>query len=131
MSKTMMACLASFLGVSPFRETQDPMLDARLDFLYRDAGAIEKLDEVDDELRKPARPCMKYVARKMLAWYTMYLPKNNGAVASVEASAPPPRTPDRPAAAADGRGPRRGMALSDDDSAAATQLLNKLALQAG
>ena len=48
MSKMMMACLASFLGVSPFRETQDPMVDARLDFLYRDAGAMEKLDEVDD-----------------------------------------------------------------------------------
>jgi hypothetical protein len=29
-------------------ETQDPMVDARLDFLYRDAGAMEKLDDVDD-----------------------------------------------------------------------------------
>ena len=38
----------SFLGVSPFRETQGPMVDARLDFLYRDASAMEKLDEVDD-----------------------------------------------------------------------------------
>jgi hypothetical protein len=40
-SKTMMACMASFLGVSPFRETQDPMVDARLDFLYRDNGEAE------------------------------------------------------------------------------------------
>ena len=52
MSKTMMACLASFLGVSPFRETQDPMVDARLDFLYRDAGAMEKPDEVNDKVYK-------------------------------------------------------------------------------
>jgi hypothetical protein len=82
--------------------------------------------EVDDEA------CVKYVARKMLAWYyTKFPPKNDGAAADVEASAPPLRTPDRPAAAADGRGPRRGMALSDDESSAATQLLNKLALQAG
>jgi hypothetical protein len=53
-SKMMMACLASFLGVSPFRETQDPMVDARLDFsgLYRDAGTMEKLDEVDDKFDK-------------------------------------------------------------------------------
>jgi hypothetical protein len=117
--KMMIVCLASFLRVSPFRKTQDPVVYARLDFLYRDAGAMEKLDEVDDELRKPARPCMKYVEHKMLAWYTMYLPKNNGAVASVEASAPPPRTPDRPAAAADGPNPKRGTALSDDESKAA------------
>jgi hypothetical protein len=48
----MMACLASFLGVSRFRETQDPKVDARLDFLYTDAGAMEKLDEVDDETCK-------------------------------------------------------------------------------
>ena len=52
MSKTMMACLASFLGVSPFREAQDPMVDARLDFLYRDAGAMEKPDEVNDKVYK-------------------------------------------------------------------------------
>ena len=51
-SKTMMACLASFLGVSPFRETQDPMVDARLDFLYRNAGAMEKLNEVIDKVHK-------------------------------------------------------------------------------
>ena len=52
MSKMMIACLASFLGVSPFKETQDPMVDARLDFLYMDACAMEKLDEVDDETCK-------------------------------------------------------------------------------
>jgi hypothetical protein len=51
-SKMMMACLASFLGVLPFRETQDPMVNARLDFLYRDTGTMEKLDEVDDETCK-------------------------------------------------------------------------------
>jgi hypothetical protein len=56
---------------------------------------MEKLDEVADEA------CMKYAARKMLAWYTVtkYPPKNDGAAAAVEASAPP-RTPDRPATAA-------------------------------
>jgi hypothetical protein len=48
----MMSCLASFLWVSLFMETQDPMVDARLDFLYRDARAMEKLDEVDDEACK-------------------------------------------------------------------------------
>jgi hypothetical protein len=51
-SKMMIACLASFLRVSPFRETQDLMVNASLDFLYRDAGAMEKLDEVDDEACK-------------------------------------------------------------------------------
>jgi hypothetical protein len=35
------AYLASFLGVLPFRETQDPMVDTRLDLLYREA--MEKL----------------------------------------------------------------------------------------
>jgi hypothetical protein len=62
---------------------------------------------------------MKHLARKMLAWYTKYLPKNNGAVAADRASAPPQRIPDRPAAAADGPCPKRGMALSDDESEAA------------
>jgi hypothetical protein len=66
---------------------------------------MEKLEEVDE------RACLKYVARKMLAWYTKYLPNNNGAAAAVEASAPPPRTPDLPAAAADGPRLKRGMAL--------------------
>jgi hypothetical protein len=47
-----MAFLASFVGVSPFRETPDPMVDARLDFLYRDAGAMEKLDDFDDKVYK-------------------------------------------------------------------------------
>jgi hypothetical protein len=70
---------------------------------------------------KPARPCMKYVALKMLAWYTKYPPKNDGAAAAVEASAPPQRTPDRPTAAADEPRPKRGMALSNDDSEAAKE----------
>jgi hypothetical protein len=102
--------LASFFGVSPF--PWDPMVDARLDLLYR--NAMEKLDEVDDE------GCIKYVSRKMLALYTVtkYPPKNDGAAAAVEASAPPPRTPDRPAAAADEHRPKRGMALSNDESEA-------------
>jgi hypothetical protein len=65
------------------------MVDARLDLLYRDT--MEKLDEVDDEA------CMKYVARKMLAWYTKCQPKNDGAAAVIEASAPPQRTPNHPA----------------------------------
>jgi hypothetical protein len=45
--------------VSPFRETQDPMVDARLDLLYKEA--MDKLDEVDD------KACMNYIAREMLA----------------------------------------------------------------
>jgi hypothetical protein len=69
-SKMLIAYLTSFLGVpvSPFRDTQSPMVDSRLDLLYRET--MDKLDEVDDEA------CMKYVARKMLAWYTKYPPKN-------------------------------------------------------
>ena len=112
MSKMMMAFLASFVGVSPFRETPDPMVDARLDFLYRDAGAMEKLDEVET---KSTRPCRKYVARKMLAWNTKYPPKNEAAAEAVEASAPPPSTPDRPTTAADEPHQKRGMALSYDE----------------
>jgi hypothetical protein len=89
------------------------MVDARLNLLYRDT--MEKLDDVDDEA------CMKYVASKMLAWYTKYQPKNNGAAAAIKASAPPPRTPNRPSNAANASGPRpkRGKALSDDESEAA------------
>ncbi len=109
-SKMLIADLASFLKVpwSPFRDTQDPMVDARLDLLYREA--MDKLDEVDDEA------CMKYVARTMLAWYTKYQPKNDGAAAAVEASAAPaPCTTERGSAAAtDGYRPKRGMALSDE-----------------
>ena len=67
----------------------------------------------------------------MLAWNTKYPPKNDGAAAAVEASAPPLRTPDRPTMAADEPRQKRGMALSDDDGQAAKQLLNKRALQAG
>jgi hypothetical protein len=70
-SKMLIAYLASFLRVLPFRDTQDPMVDTRLDLLYRET--MDKLDEVDDEA------CMKYVARRMLAWYTKYPPKNDGA----------------------------------------------------
>jgi hypothetical protein len=33
-SKMLIAYLANFLGVSPFRETQDPMVDTRLDLFY-------------------------------------------------------------------------------------------------
>jgi hypothetical protein len=85
---------ASFFGVSPFREIQNPMVDTRLDLSYKEAK--DTLDEVD------YGACMKYVARKMLAWYTKYPPKNDGAAraAAVEASAaPPPRTPRRPTVA--------------------------------
>jgi hypothetical protein len=55
----------------------------------------------------------------MLAWYTKYPSKNDGGRVPVETSAPPPHSPDHPAAAADGPSPKRGMALSDDESAAA------------
>jgi hypothetical protein len=112
-SKMLIAYLASFLGVSPFRDTQSPMVDARLDLLYREA--MDKLDEVDDEA------CTRYVARKMLAWYTKYPPKNDGAAAAVEAStAPPPRTPDGgpDGGPADEPRPKRGMTLSDDEGQA-------------
>jgi hypothetical protein len=104
----LIAYLASFLRVSPFRDTQDPMVDTRLDLFYREA--MDKLDEVGDEA------FMQFVARKKLAWYTKYPPKNDGATAAVEAStALPPRTPDRgPAAATDGPRPKCGMALFDD-----------------
>jgi hypothetical protein len=61
---------------------------------------------------------MKYVVRKMLAWYTKYPPKNDEAAAAVEASAPPQRTPDRPATAADEPRLKRGMALSNDEGQA-------------
>ena len=71
------------------------------------------------------------LARKMLAWHTKYPPKNDGAAAAVEASAPPPRTPDRPTMTADEPRQKRGMALSDDEGQAAKQLFNKRALQAG
>jgi hypothetical protein len=37
-------------SIAPFRETQDHMVDARLD--YRDAGAMEKLNEVNDKVYK-------------------------------------------------------------------------------
>jgi hypothetical protein len=93
-SKMMMSCLASFLGVSPFRETQDPMVDARLDLTPVPSRSWMK------STTKPARPCVKYVVCKMLAWYTKYPPKNDRAAAAVEASTPPPRNPDRPTAAA-------------------------------
>jgi hypothetical protein len=88
------------------------MVDTRLDLLYREA--MDKLDEVNDEA------CMKYVEHKMLAWYTKYQPKNEGAAAAVEAStAPPPCTPDScPAAATDGPCPKHGMALSNDEGQA-------------
>ena len=67
---------------------------------------------------KSTRPYRKYVARKMLAWNTKYPPKNDGAAAAVEASAPPPRTPDRPTTAANEPRQKRGMALSDDEGQA-------------
>ena len=54
----------------------------------------------------------------MLARNTKYPPKNDGAAAAVEASAPPPRTPDRPTMAADEPRQKRGMALSDDEGQA-------------
>jgi hypothetical protein len=103
------AYLESFLGVSPFLQTQDPRVDARIDVLYRDA--MEKLDEVHDEA------CIKYDLARcaqdagLVHHWAKFPPKNDRAAAAVEASAPPPRTPDRPAAAADGPSPKRGMAL--------------------
>jgi hypothetical protein len=94
------------------------MVDARLDVLYMDACAMEKLSGWMKSMTKSTRPCMKYIARKMLAWYTKYPPKNDGAAAAVEASAPPPRTPDRPTTPAYEPRQKRGMALSDDEGQA-------------
>jgi hypothetical protein len=37
LSKTMIAYLESFLAVQPFRQTQDPCVNARIDILYREA----------------------------------------------------------------------------------------------
>jgi hypothetical protein len=54
----------------------------------------------------------------MLAWDTKYPPKNDAAAAAVEASAPPPRTPDRPTTAANEPRQKRGMTLSDDEGQA-------------
>jgi hypothetical protein len=56
----------------------------------------------------------------MLAWDTKYPPKNrdDAAAAAVEASAPPPRTPDRPTRAANEPHQKRGMALSNDEGQA-------------
>jgi hypothetical protein len=55
MSKMLIAYLASFLGVSPFRETQDPMVDTRLDLLYKEAmDNLDKLDEPQKLTTKPA-----------------------------------------------------------------------------
>ena len=54
----------------------------------------------------------------MLAWNTKHPPKNDGAAAAVEASAPPPRTPDLPTTAADEPRQKRGLALSYDEGQA-------------
>jgi hypothetical protein len=120
--QVMIDYLESFLGVSPFLQSRDSSVYARMDVLYRD----KKLDEVDDEA------CIKYVVRKMLAWYTKFPPKNDEAAAAVETSAPapPPRIPDSPGATTNGPRPKRCMALSNDESEAAKVFFNKRALQA-
>jgi hypothetical protein len=94
------------------------MVDARLDCLYRDATTESTKSTTMKSTTKSTRPCRKYVARKTLAWNTKYPPKNDGAAAAVEASAPPPRTPDRPTTAANEPRQKRGMALSDDQGQA-------------
>jgi hypothetical protein len=112
-SKMMIAYLESFLGASPFRvrQTQDPRVDARLDVLYKEA--MKKLDEVDDDA------CMQYAASKMRAWYTKFPPRATWQprLPNSEAGTPPQRNPEYPAA--NGPRPKRCMALSDDESAAA------------
>jgi hypothetical protein len=64
-----------------------PFSAARIDVLYRDA--MEKLDEVDYEA------CIKYVVRKMLAWYTKFppSPKNDWATAVIKAAVLGDNTP--------------------------------------
>ena len=88
------------------------MVDARLDCLYRDACAMEKLDEVDEKVYKALQEV------RCAPWNTKYPPKNDAAAAAVEASAPPPRTPDRPTTAANEPRQKRGMTLSDDEGQA-------------
>jgi hypothetical protein len=39
-SKMMVTYLASIFGVSPFRETQDPRFDPKIDLSYRDSMLI-------------------------------------------------------------------------------------------
>jgi hypothetical protein len=70
------------------------MVDARLDFLYRDAGAMEKLDKVDDSLQGPAGSTLR--ARCSPGTPSIH-PRTTGP----PPSAPPPRTPDRPTTVAD------------------------------
>jgi hypothetical protein len=58
-SKMMVAYLASFLGVSPFRETQDLCVDSKIDLLYKDSMHI--LDEINTTVYT------KYMSRKIPA----------------------------------------------------------------
>jgi hypothetical protein len=87
----MVAYLAIFLGVSPFRETQDPRVGSKIDFMYRDSMHI--LDEVDNAAN----------VKCMLAWYTKFPPKNTvankllDAVAAEAAAKAPPASPRNPA----------------------------------
>jgi hypothetical protein len=63
-SKMMVAHLASFFGVSPFRETQDPCVDSKINLLYKDSMHI--LDEIDTMIYT------KYMSRKIPAWFTKF-----------------------------------------------------------
>ena len=105
MSKMMMACLASFFGVSPVREIQDPMVDVRLDFLYRDAGTMEKLDEVHDKVYKALQEVR--CAQDARLEHQVSTQERRGRRCC--------RGPDRPTTAADEPRQKRGMTLSDDE----------------
>ena len=107
LSKTMVAYLESFLGVSPFYKTQDPRVDANLDVLYKDA--LSKANEIED------RAFQNYVARKLTAWYTRFPPKKNDKNdkdSDEDDDDAPSGGADMPAGGA-GPSKKRGMALSD------------------
>jgi hypothetical protein len=101
----MVAYLASFLGVSSFRETQDPRVDTKIDFLYKDSLTI--LNECNDA------NYVKYLARKMHLWYIQF-PPCKAAVADDDDALP--TSPNPPSAADEAHtGPSRGMVLSEDE----------------
>ena len=69
-SKKTVAYFESFLGAAPFpRILKDPRLDARVDKFY--ANAMIRLSKVSD------KDFVRYIERKMLAWYRRFPPKDD------------------------------------------------------
>ena len=107
-SKMMVAYLASFLGVSPFRETQDPRVDTKIDLLYKDSLTI--LNESSDA------NYVKYIERKMHRWYIQFPPCNAAVADNTDALPSSPRDNSNAAADEAHTGPSRGMVLSEDEA---------------